>query len=457
VALTRLSNEDVRILRLERGAVRGHTCKLLVLGPGPDGRPLNEAALRDHVAARLPREPVLMQRLAPTPLRLANPALVDDPEFDIARHVVRAEPCAVAELPARVAALFSTPLDRDRPLWRLDLIPLNDGTGTALVLRIHHAIADGMAVMRMLSSVLLSPEPPIQGSTRRRPAGAPAPLRLAALGARDRLSGLAGGFAGGARAVASPRGWREAGRGLRDMPSMLRRELSPAATPTELDLEPGEGRHVAFTSISLGDLKAAAKSIDERATVNDAVLCAVAGGLSRWLSGGGAASVRAKVPVSLHHRDERPDERGNHDSFMFVDLPLEEVDAAGRLLAISAQTRERKRHHDAETLDRFLRDVGHVSSSLERLAHRWAMSPRVFTVNVSNVPGPREPQSVLGSPLLELYAIAEVANRHALRVAVISASGRLFFGLCADSEAGGELELLAAGIDRELQELVEPA
>jgi hypothetical protein len=56
-------------------------------------------------------------------------------------------------------------------------------------------------------------------------------------------------------------------------------------------------------------------------------------------------------------------------------------------------------------LDAFFRDLGHLSRSLERFAQRWAMSPRVFTLNVSNVPGPRGPQTVLGSPLLELQAL----------------------------------------------------
>jgi diacylglycerol O-acyltransferase / wax synthase len=120
---------------------------------------------------------------------------------------------------------------------------------------------------------------------------------------------------------------------------------------------------------------------------------------------------------------------------------------------VARETRECKNRHDAETLDDFFRDLSHLSGALERQAKRWAMSPRVFTLNVSNVPGPPGPQLVLGAPLLELHTLAEVAHRHALRVAIVSAAGRISFGLCADPDAIDRLELIADGIGRELDAL----
>ena len=82
------------------------------------------------------------------------------------------------------------------------------------------------------------------------------------------------------------------------------------------------------------------------------------------------------------------------------------------------------------------------------------MSPHVFTFNVSNVPGPRGPVTMLGSPVSELYSLAEIADQHALRVAVISLSGRLFFGLNGDADAVGDLPALAAGLERAGGELI---
>jgi diacylglycerol O-acyltransferase len=81
------------------------------------------------------------------------------------------------------------------------------------------------------------------------------------------------------------------------------------------------------------------------------------------------------------------------------------------------------------------------------------MSPRLFTLNVSNVPGPSGPQLVLGAPLLELHSLAEIADRHALRVAIVSAAGRISFGLCADPDAVDGLEVIGEGISREIDRL----
>jgi hypothetical protein len=162
--------------------------------------------------------------------------------------------------------------------------------------------------------------------------------------------------------------------------------------------------------------------------------------------------MRAQVPVSLHRPDE-PAGIGNRDSFMVIDLPLAEPEPVARLAAIAAETRERKGGRDAEILDRFFHDLSHISHRLERAAEQRAMNPRVAALSISNVPGPSEPQTVCGSPLVELYSLSEVANRHALRVAAISAGGRLSFGLLVDPEVVGDPMPIAHAIEDELDDL----
>jgi hypothetical protein len=210
---------------------------------------------------------------------------------------------------------------------------------------------------------------------------------------------------------------------------------------------------VAWSTFALHELKQLAHAVPGRATVNDVVLAAVAGGLRRWLTNIGveAHQLRVKVPVSLHRSDEP--NLANRDSFMVVHLPLDEPEPLVRLIAIAAETRERKAAHDADALDALFNDLGRRSRSLERLAEHWAMSPRVFALNVSNVRGPQGDPTVLGSPLLAMHSVAEIAERHALRVAVISAAGRLSFGLCADADVVERLDLVADGIDAELRAL----
>ena len=125
-------------------------------------------------------------------------------------------------------------------------------------------------------------------------------------------------------------------------------------------------------------------------TVNDVFLAGVAGGLRRWLEHAGERlpKLRAQIPVSLHHRDEGEAELGNRDSFLNVDLPVDEPDPIARLEAINAQTERRaRRHGDAEELY----DLFHALSRfkhLDRAAQHLAGGPREFSLSISNVPGP---------------------------------------------------------------------
>ena len=404
-----LTAEDARILALESGNVCGHTCKVIVL----DGvRSAGE--VQAHVGERLDAVPRLRMRLDPDP---GPPAWQDDPGFDLAHHVVGREETDDAGLRRLVGETMATPLDRERPLWQMEVVSPLPGKRTAIVWRIHHALADGMASMRMARALLFEPvEETAPPATAKAPAA-----RLPSAGSVTRA---------------------------------LRRELRGGGTRSPLDRPAGPRRQVDFVDAPLEQLRKIGHAAPGRATINDVVLAAVGGGLRNWLGALGVAAghLRVKVPVSLHSRD---DDEANRDSFMVVDLPLEHTEPLERLAAIAEETRERKRRHDAQALDVFFRDLSHLSRSLERQAEHWAMSPRVFTLNVSNVPGPRGAQLVLGAPLLELHSLAEIAHHHALRVAVVSAAGRISFGLCADADAVDGLDLIAAGIAREIEELAE--
>jgi WS/DGAT/MGAT family acyltransferase len=384
---------------------------------------------------------MLRQRVVRTPLRVANPVWMDDPHFDIARHVKRVQtdgPVGREELREIVGRLMCQCLDREHPLWRLDVVEQLEDDTMALVWRIHHAMADGTACMRLGSAVLWSSDPdqpdplPVPWS----PAPTPSAVGLFASGLRDRTL----------RRHDGPRPRRHDSP-LHESREVLERELSPTAAITPLAHRIGPARAVAFAATSLEDCKHAAKSIDPAITVNDVVLSLIAGGVRAWLNEGqhhAAGGIRVKVPVSLHSTDEGG-LVANRDSYFFVDLPVSEPDPVKRLLAINRETDVCKLHHDAETLYRL---------GQHPFVARWAMRPRVFTFNVSNVRGPGTDIHVLGARVRELYPVAEVAQRHALRVAVISAAGSLFFGFCADREAVPGLQLLADGVSRARDELL---
>jgi diacylglycerol O-acyltransferase len=458
--MERLTAEDTRILRLESDAIAGHTLKVAIVEPGPDGEPLTIERLRERVKSRLTRLPRARQRLAPAPLRIAAPVWVDDVDFDLCNHVRRASDVAGDRegLVSLAGEVMAERLEHTHPLWCIDLAgPLEDGR-SGLIVRIHHCVADGVTALRMLSSLIWDsdeasePGPATEWQPRPEPGG----LRLLASGAGDRMRGAATGLAGAARAAVSPRRWRESGRGLAALPATLRRELWPLGAPTAFDRRIGSAREVAFTSCDLAELKRIEHAAGSGVTVNDVVLAMVAGAIRRWLETHHERmeTVRVQVPVSMHHRDEDADSLGNRDSFLFCDLPISEEDPLERLATINAETRSRKEHHDPDELYSFFHSLSHVRP-LYRVASGLASGPREFALSVSNVPGPREPVHVLGARVGELYSVAEPADRHALRASAMSLAGRMGFGFCTDPGAVPGVADLAAGLDASLAELLE--
>jgi len=377
-------------------------------------------------------------------------------QVDMAAHVVAAPASGAGDeagaedeagFRTTVAGIFAQHLDRSRPLWRIDVIPRRPGGGSALIWRIHHALADGMTAMRMASAVLwdeapvTGPEAPVTGPrTTRTRSRAPRAARAARPVPHHRLATLLAA----AREVPQP--W-------------LR---SP------FDGHIDARREVAFTKAGIDELHRVAAAADG-ATLNDVVLTVVAGGLRRWLEAhhGHLGAVRVKVPVSLHAlpppeplepRPEPPPggdpaQPGNRDSFFCLDLPLGSADPLERLAAIRRTTRARKQGHDAQHVDALMRELAH-SPRLSRFAEHVLAHPRSFALNVSNVPGPRRPICVLGVPVRALYSLAEIGERHALRVAVVSLAGTLNIGLVADPTLLADVGGLAAGMQAEAAELI---
>jgi WS/DGAT/MGAT family acyltransferase len=235
----------------------------------------------------------------------------------------------------------------------------------------------------------------------------------------------------------------------------LARALRGAGEDSPLAVPIGSHRGVAFVSASLEDFKRIRAAADEGTTVNDVVLASIAGALRTWLAHRGAEAprLRVKVPVSLHSGDEEPSAVGNRDSFFFADLPVAEPDPGARLAAVRRETALRKREGDADLLYLFFSDLARVSRAVERRVERLAATAASFSLCVSNVPGPRGPRYVLGGEVRAFYSLAEVAQRHGLRVAAFSFADELSFGLCADADAIPDLDVLAAGLQDAIAEL----
>ncbi len=415
-----LTAEDRAILALESPEVVGHTCLVVRLAAGaPD---VDE--LRDAVTRRLPEAQRLTWRLAGT---AHEPVWSPDEAMDVAAHIGAvggAAPLDESGLRAQVARLFVQHLDRRRALWRMDVAGPLVGGGAALVWRVHHALADGTMLMRLAHDVLWDPTPAL----------APAP-------AADQH---------GSVAVPSRPPSDDSGR--HHLADVLTGEILPGLRRSPFDARVGRDREVAFAVSSLSALHDAARRL-AGATVNDAVLAVVAGALRRWLEHrhGPIHGLRVKVPVTLHHDG---DAIGNRDSYFRVDLPVGEPDLMARLTAVRAETALRKLHHDAQELDELMGRLARFSPRMASWSQRLQRSGRAFALNVSDVRGPEPEVTVLGARVDTVHSLAEVAQHHALRVAVLSVADRLCFGLVADPTVIGDLDALAGAIEQEAVGLV---
>lgn len=411
----RLSADDAHILGLESPSITGHTLKLVVLEPGTA---LDIEALRGAVAERLPGQPRATHRVDTSG---SDPRWVPATGFDIAQHVRRrtdASCVSQADLWRIVSVLMSEHLDRSRPLWTFDVIgPLADGR-EAIAARIHHAMADGIAGVRFLDSVLFDAHDE-SGSAKNVPGQHDSP-------------GL----------TPLEEAWR--------MPAALVRELGHPAGSSPFDRPITVARELAFAVAPLAQFTAIGASRPAAATVNDVLLAVIAGGLRRWLGESTARDLRAQIPVSLHHRGET--DLGNRDSFLNIDLPLAEADPLVRLDRISAETRERKRLDDADEMYDLFHALGCIPR-LEAAVRHLAGSAQEFCLSISNVPGPRHPVQVAGRRVQHLFSSSEPAAHHALRISAISCAGDMGIGLCTDPNALPDIAGLATCVDAAYDEL----
>lgn len=373
----------------------------------------------DSVAGKVTSVPELMWKLDE---ESGSFEWIHDEDFQLERHLVSygdGAPHTEAEISSAAASLFSKRLDRDRPLWRIDVVRTEDG-GTALIWRIHHALADGTTAMRLAREVLWEETATTPAASNPVPAAATASARPAAREEDD-------------------------ARRRRHLIGLFEREFSREPGPSPFDGQIGQKRSIAFATISLSQLHDAGKKAAD-ATLNDSVLSVVAGAIRHWMEihhEQHLGPVRVRVPVSLHHGDDD----GNCESFFSVPLPLDEPDPIRRLHEIRDATHERKADHDAEDLDSLLKRVGHTSPRLRQLYSRFESNPRRFALNISNVRGPARPVTVLEAPVETVHSIVDIGERHALRVSALSVGDRLCFGFCADPELVTDLDVMVEGIE----------
>jgi diacylglycerol O-acyltransferase len=449
----RLSAIDASFLQLEHAHAHMHVAWSSLLSAPETGTPPTIQALRARALARLDWVPRCRQHLSPAPLGLGEPSWVDDPHFDIARHVIeigdRDIPMSLEHLAALRDALLSEPLDRTRPLWQIALVPrLSDGR-MAVIGRVHHAMADGVAALQVGMLVL-----DIDGApeTPPRPWRA-APARSSLRRALDPLMHGAKVTSRAARDVARacehPR--TSAGAVLRDAgraAQAIAEDLLPRAPGSQLNGALGPRRTLVQHRVPLTRLREITRG--NPATRNDAGLAAVAGALRALALERGAAAepLKALVPVNMRRASEMGT-LGNRVSMTAVWLPLDAATPAERLELVRRQTERFKHSARPAGAQTVLSGFSLVPSPLRAPVLR-AVTPGRFNLTISSVPGPPGALYMHGSRLEEIYPVIPIAEQQALSIGILSYEEHLHFGLYSDPDALPHATRLAELIDDEL-------
>jgi diacylglycerol O-acyltransferase / wax synthase len=396
---------------------------------------------------------------------------VDD-TFDMKWHIRRAalpSPAGKAELQEYVSNLASSPLDTSKPLWQFHLIENFDGGG-ALVMRIHHCYADGIALVQVLLSLMDTsaagshhkPHPPSKlkqaGGTIFNRLMAPAKHGVeqatevveAALGKafdwmRDPQA-AAESLVGMART-----GTREATEIAKELVHALTLSDDP---PTRLRGPLGVFKRVAWCDpLPLNDVKAVGKALD--ATVNDVLMACAAGALRAYLIERGedvdGLTIRATVPVNLRPL-EHAKELGNHFGLVLLDLPIGEPNPVARVLAVRESMCELKHSKQAVVSYGILSALGVGPAMLQRPA--LELLSRKATTVATNVPGPATPLYLCGARIREMMFWVPQTGSIGMGISILSYAGSVHFGLISDSKLVPDPEKIIQRFGSELEKLL---
>jgi len=454
--MQRMTGMDASFFYMESPRLPMHTLKLAIVDVADVPGGYRFERVGEVLAAHLQLLPALRRRALPVPLGLHHPVWIDDPAFRIEDHVERVvlpNGAGDAELDEFAARVCEGPLDRTRPLWMLWAVEgLRGADGhphVAFLVKLHHAIADGMAAEQMLRAAMSE----LSGSTPLGPGPAPLPgwWRLVRAALADHLRQRANlprvlftTLRGGLRAMWKTRRARVKAPRLFSAPrTVFNREISSRRCFARVDLPLPEFRRI---KAALG------------CTINDVVLATVAGALRAYLLERGEAAefpLIASVPACTDQDFDNPT-AGNHVSSLYTSLRVDLEDPIARLEATRQVTDLAKAKHEALGPN-MLSDWMEFS----RLApHAWLwrrMLPRLarppLHLVVSNVPGPREPLTMDGARLARLSSVGPLLEGVGLNITVWSYIDTMGFSVLACPDSVPDLSRVIALLQASLAEL----
>lgn len=434
--MRRLNGMDAMLLYSETPNLHTHTLKVAVIDPaGSDGE-FGFDAFRHHVRRRLHLLEPLRYKLVDIPWQLHHPMWQEDCEVDLDYHLRRAQvpaPGGRRELDDLIGQIASVPLDRDRPLWEFHFAEGLAGGRFALIGKVHHALADGVASVNLLARAMDLKDAPTDERDNDERGATPSTAELLRAAARDHarqaaeLPGLIKDATLGMTRV------RRRSRERGEHPDLAEPFDAP---PTFLNHVVSPRRRFASAALPLADVKATAKALG--ITMNDMILATAAGALRRLLlayDGAAGRPIIASVPTATDKSDRVT---GNEISGLSISLPVHIADPVQRVRLVALATRIAKEDHEILGPRLYGRMMSYLPTAIAPAAFRWLArreAPnKMMNVAVSSVVGPRERGHFGGAAVSEIYSTGVLSPGAPVNITVWSYVDQLGVAVLTDDQ-----------------------
>jgi WS/DGAT/MGAT family acyltransferase len=455
----RMSSVDTAWLRMD-----SDRNLMMIVGVDVFETPVSYEALAKLISQRLLKFRRFRQKVVTDP---SGSWWVKDRAFDLEKHLLRHTlkaagkargPAGDAELQAFVGELASQPLDPQRPLWQFHLVENYRGTN-ALVARIHHCIADGIALVAVMMSLTDQNDGQDVQSARRRPDVDSNPwapyLKPLTKGTIKAIEATTNAWSKSVELMAQPdRLMDYAQTGSQVLKDAAKIALMPNDSPTSLKGKPQGAKKVAWNDpLPLNEVKTVCKAV--QGSVNDVLLACVAGAIRRYLLQRGesvdAVEIRAMVPVNL-----RPIEQalklGNRFGLVPLTLPVGIADPIERVREVRRRMEDLKGGYQALLAFAVLGVVGMTPKIVQTQV--LDLLARKATAVMTNVPGPAIPIMMAGAKLSRVLFWVPQSGDIGVGVSILSYNGGVQFGLITDEALCDEPQAIIDGFAPEFDKLI---
>lgn len=458
----RASPNDVMHLSYHRGEVPAQVGAILVLAPLAGGGSPDLETLRQALAGRVTGVRRLRQALRPVPFGTGRPIWVDDPDFELRRHVTEARcpaPGSLRALRDLATTIVTTPLPLDRPLWSATLVTGLAGGRTALVVSVHHALADGVSAVGLIGfltddgtdgAIGGESDAKTDEDSSRAAQGFPLPPpplgRLAALAAAEKIKILISLASGLPRLASAARDLRLA-------------RIAPAPR-CSLNRPTGPQRRLVVARADLVTVRAAARA--GGGSVNDAVLAAATGALHALLRDRGEVVEELAVAVFVSgSRQANPGQLTNQVGVLPLTLPAG-GEPASRLRRISEITSDRLRRianasrsvgSDTRLTSSVLLEPLFRIAGAVRLTRWYFNRQRRVNTFVTTLRGPAKRVKLAGAPVEEIIPISNISGNVSVVFLGMSYAGSLTITAVLDPDTCPDGDRLLSHLRRELAAL----